>query len=80
MVAVDLDVARGGHIHAADEVEQGGFSRARGSGDGGELPLLYGQLNPAHGVHDGFAEWVVLDDVAQGDDDVVEAEIVDEDE
>ena len=45
VLPVQIDLAAGGHVHAADDVEQRGFARAGGADDGGELPLFNGQRN-----------------------------------
>src|SRR5262249_30223521 len=62
-LVVDIDLAGGGRIHAADEVEQGRLAAARGAGDRGELAWLDIEADIAEGADLGLGERVNFGDV-----------------
>ena len=65
------DVATGGRIDAANEIEQSGLSAAGRPRDGGELAGPKRETHVPYGVNNGVAEVVVFADVGQLHNDTV---------
>jgi len=64
-VAAEQVAARGGHVHAADDIHQRGFSGARRAHDGHELGFVDGQRNVLQGRDGDVAHAVYLGDMLE---------------
>ncbi len=67
-LALDLDLAAGGAVETADEVEQGGLAGTGGTHEGNEVAALDLQVDAVQDLHLLRAALIGLDDVAQGDE------------
>ena len=77
--AVDLELAGGGAVEAAEEVDEGGFAGAGGAGDGDPLAGDDGEGGVVEGADDAAVAGVLAGDVFERDDGAFGASLAFED-